>query len=107
MKYVIGKNSVNDHYVVSVFDEVVTHAHIAKAMMFDRVRLRSAGFVYIYKGISGSVVTIGTEVSESLNLGPKKGDQLVLELFLRDGLSGLDLANMIAHHEIQARKSHA
>lgn len=103
MKYVIGKNSVTDHYVVSVFDEVVTHRHVAKAMRADGVLAVSAGFVYINKG----GITVDSQVSESLKLGPQPVDQLILELFLRDGLSGLDLANMVAYHEIQARKSHA
>lgn len=100
MKYVMGVNSLAGHMVPVVFDEIVTHQFVAAALVAQKLSFISAGFV---RKVDGEWV-VGAEKSSSLGIGPRSIDQDILRIFLNQGLSGLDLANMIAFQQIEARK---
>lgn len=95
MKYIIGKNEVNGHHAIVVFGTEMVHRLAAVALMKSapKVEVVSAGFVNF---VDGNWVVSG-EGSESLEIGPAAGDQLLLNLFLKQGLTGLDLSNMLAY----------
>jgi hypothetical protein len=105
MKYVIAENPTTGHLYPVVFDESIVHLAVAEGLTRHRprtIKLRSAGFVR-WDGARWNVDA--DENSESLGgMGPQPNDELVLNLFLRDGVSGLDLANLVAFVEIQMRK---
>lgn len=94
MKYVIGQHSVTGYYHVSVFSEDVVHSLVAKAMTKSVIGLTivSAGFVHIDKG----QWFVSNRGSTSLGIGPREGDTAILEAFLVLGLTGLELANVLA-----------
>jgi hypothetical protein len=105
MKYVIAENPTTGHLYPVVFDESIVHLAVAEGLTrrWPRtIKLRSAGFVR-WDGARWNFDA--DEKSESLGgMGPQPNDELVLNLFLRDGVSGLDLANIVAFVEIQMRK---
>ena len=92
MKYVIAVNDQTGYYVPVLFSEEVTHAYIGKALQRQRLTLMSAGFCYIREG---SWVVNMNEKSESMKLGPRSTDDLILNLAFKQGLAGLDLYNMM------------
>jgi hypothetical protein len=100
VKYLIGSDSVTGYLLPVVFPEEFIHVKVAKAVRSGTVSIRSAGFVYL----DGDKWKVSDKVSESLRLGPDPGDELILHLFLRAGLVGLDLHNYMALLDIQARK---
>ena len=104
MKYVIAQNAMG-HWVPVVFDPLATHKFIAAALKKDKLTIVSAGFVHWSENESTWVVS--SDKSESLGLGPQPMDSFILNLFLKQGLSGLDLMNMLAFMELQAKKGKA
>lgn len=96
MKYVIAQNPLSNHYEIVASGEGVIHRELwvaAKSSNRNLV-LVSAGFVYL------NPKRKRWEVSEtpalSLNLGPASDDEVLLNLFLSEGLTGLDLLNVLA-----------
>lgn len=101
MKYVIAFNPVSQALYPTVFPDEVTHANIGLVQnKAERLRIRSAGFVYFSDG----KWTVPDTPSISLKIGPKEGDELILRLFLGQGLCGLELQNMMAYLQIEAKK---
>lgn len=102
MKYVVGRSPVTSGICVMCFGDEVVHVHVAAVMKLSGYLATSAGF---YDVAEGTVTVREGQVSESLRgMGPAPGDAVLIEYFLFRGLSGLDLANLIAYREIEARK---
>jgi len=102
MKYVMGFCELRGWYVPVVFPDEVTHASIGLALnKREKFKILSAGFVHQ----QGEMWTVDLKArSESLKIGPQLMDQIVLNLFLRQGLAGLQLNNAFALLEIEAMK---
>lgn len=90
MKYIIVKQNVTEYYLPIVFSEELIHSQVAKGTWNDG-DVVSAGFVYRDK----DKWFVTDKKSESLNMGPSKDDEKILNLFLVEGVSGLDLANRL------------
>lgn len=105
MKYILGKHATTGYWVPVVFGDEMIHQLAALALKKSnpRVDLISAGFVHFDQKERAWVV--GSQQSDSLKLGPTPDDELVLNLFLGQGLAGLDLNNMIAFLAIQRMRS--
>lgn len=102
MKYIIAIDPRNEYILPTVFPEEVTHALIGLALNHkQRLRIASAGFVY-FDGENWIVPM--DRPSLSLKIGPTKHDQALLNLFLKQGMAGLDLKNMMSFIVIQAMK---
>lgn len=106
MKYLLYRSTLEsflNYYVPIVFDDGLIHAFVHEGIMKCGTTnaLVGGGFVY-YK--DGKWV-VSKEKSTSLAVGPSKMCSVVLPLFLEKGLSGLDLANMIAYLEIEELKN--
>ncbi len=99
MKYVIGRSYLTGIIVPVVFAENGIHKLFANALKKsgDRLEISSAGFVYKV----GSNWEVSTDESDSLGIGPKPEDQVILTLFLDSGLTGLDLQNTLAFLAMQ------
>jgi hypothetical protein len=104
MKYVIGRNEKAAHLLsVAAFGDETTHVAVAAAMKMSGYMVVSAGFC---RPAPDGTITVGEEASESLGgLGPGPYDAEVLRLFLYEGLSGIDLANMIMYRLIETAKA--
>ncbi len=103
MKYVIMQDPNTGFILPVVFDEQLIHAYMARACLMSieaRAVVVSAGFVFK----NGAEWEVGSKRSESLNIGPGEEDKAILNLFLVEGLSGLDLCNYLAYLRIQAGK---
>lgn len=97
MKYVIAVNQQNWFFPV-VFDEFIVHEYVAKVLRKQKLLVQSAGFVYCDNG----TYKVSSEISESLQLRPNiEYDNFILNLFLRDGISGLELANLVTLAELK------
>lgn len=96
MKYVVGQNRVTGNYHIAVFDEAVVHSEVARSMRksVPALDVFSAGFVHL---LDGKWAVTPNARAESLNLGPQPEDELLLNLFLLQGLTGLDLSNTLAY----------
>lgn len=110
MKYVVGQNRVTESYHVAVFDEAVVHSEVARSMRksVPALDVLSAGFVHRVKAPEEDcgyrwVVTPNAK-ADSLNLGPQPKDEVLLNLFLVQGLTGLDLSNTLAYLAIERLK---
>jgi len=100
MKYVIGYNDSTGYHHPIVFDEHIVHAHVAAVLHLNKCKIMSAGFVNLHNGVWG----VSSRKSKSLNLGPSPNDEFILNQFLIENLSGLNLANAVIYREIQKRK---
>lgn len=105
MKYVIARNRVTDRYSISVFDESTIHSYVAQGMKRSdpAIDILSAGFVHLPPGKDGKWV-VAPDKSLSLNLVPFLGAETLLNLFLVEGLTGLDLLNMLAYLSLTSTK---
>jgi len=99
MKYVIGQQELSGYYLPIVFTEEIVHAVVAKVLTKHQARVLSAGFVSRRDGRW----CVDDRKSESLNLGPAPDDVVILNLFLEQGLSGLELQNMLTMIELMTR----
>lgn len=109
MKYVICQNQLTGHLLPCVFGEDGVHLHIAAALKLKNknIAVLSAGFVDLVKAPqedSGFKWVVRDEGSESLGVGPDPSDELILNLFLGRGLTGLDLTNMLTYIALQTPK---
>lgn len=102
MKYLIAEAEKGVGWPIPiVFDETITHKHVAQAIRKDHLKTISAGFV-VWRP-KEKIWIVPNLQSESLKMGPGPDDLLILNLFLKEGLSGLNLMNMMAYARIQAR----
>lgn len=102
MKYIMAYDPTREYFLPTVFPEEVTHAVVGLALNHkQKLKIRSAGFVHFYD----KKWFVPDTPSLSLKIGPHPEDELILRLFLTQGLAGLDLKNMIAFLAIEAAKS--
>lgn len=104
MKYIVGQNRITEGYHICVFDERLVHLPLAHAMRasIPGLDILSAGFVYKEPQSGDWIVPMDVK-SESLNMGPQEGDVILLNLFLGQGLCGLDLSNMLSYLALSKR----
>lgn len=98
MKYVRAKDPAGRDVFVT-FDDSMVHVMMAVAMQSGGgCTPVSAGHVAYVEGIEG-VKAYGE--SDTLKLRPLPDDSELLTLFLRKGLSGLDLDNWLTYQTLQ------
>lgn len=102
LKYVIGNHSVTGYKLPIVFPMELTHAHMGAVLKIHKCMIWSAGFVH--KNKEGKWVVPMDKKSESLNIGPKKGDVRILSYLLSKGLTSLEIANLETYRRIQKGK---
>jgi hypothetical protein len=100
VKYIIAIDPQSEYILPTVFPEEVTHALIGLALNHKhRFKIASAGFVYF----DGENWTVPMDrPSISLKIGPTRHDEALLNLFLKQGMAGLELKNMMSYIAIQA-----
>lgn len=96
MKYVIALEETTGYHLPVLFPEEITHSSIGLGLIRkERLTIKSAGFVYrdIQTGRWRVDMSRG---SESLKTRPAPEDETLLNLYLNEGLAGLDLSNASA-----------
>jgi hypothetical protein len=97
MKYIIALN-VCEHFIPIVFDDSLVHAIVAKSLRVQKLSIKSAGFVYKHE----NGYAVSDDKSESMGIGPdKEYDEFILNAFLGEGWSGIDLNNLVHFAEIK------
>jgi len=102
MKYYILQQVETDLLFPVVFDEQLTHSVQAQAYIREpnpgKLKVRSAGFLRLKT--DGTWQVPRGEKSRSLGMGPHKDDQSILTCFMKYGVSGLALQNLLSMVEI-------
>lgn len=108
MKYVIVRSlTTGGHYLPCVFDEGVDHVLVATTLMIHcRVRAEQIKDVVVGAGFcsgggAGRLVVDRGRTATGLGIGPGELDEFILQMFLGEGLSGLDLMNMVTLAELK------
>lgn len=96
MKYIVVAHKKVGRESCIVFDEQVTHLHVAQGVRRTHETI-SAGFCYLEVKL-GSWRVEGR--SESLKLDSRPIDAVLLTAMLTHGLSGLDLDNLMTMAEL-------
>lgn len=97
MKYVMYRQKGTKVLVPAVFDEFIMHSSLLSTKLHKPV---SAG--HVKKNEAGSWVAYGG--SSSLGLEHKEEDSLILNLFLNEGLSGIDLQDYLKERTSPTKK---
>jgi hypothetical protein len=107
MKYVLGKHPVTGYYYPVVFPDEVDHVMVAGMLLMAfragpaAVRECVVGAGFLSGGGDSKLRVVPDQKSDSLGFGPGEIDEVVLRLFLEEGMAGGGLSNLIAYAGIK------